>query len=319
MEKEAIQHRLISELKEQAIDLGRTPHRDEFIKHIRGGRELIFKYFDTYTALVQAAGLDPVRPKSKIKINREELFGRDIQEIITSHEPRPRQVITDFKPILAIGDTHFPFAHKPTLEKVYRFAEKAQPEFIVQVGDLMDQWSHGRFPSSRNFYKPDEEMELARMMATEFWLELKKACPKAHCYQIMGNHDLRALKAVLQNAPTLEGLVSASIEKLYEFEGVKTIHDYREELILQDIMFHHGYMTRHGQQRDFVMQNLVSGHTHRGTVLYRALKDRTIWHLDCGFVGDPESKALTYTPQKTTGWTLGWGFIDEHGPRFIPG
>jgi hypothetical protein len=99
---------------------------------------------------------------------------------------------------------------------------------------------------------------------------------------------------------------------------VTTVHDYREELVLQGIAHHHGYMSKIGQQRDFMQTNLVSGHTHKGNVSFRPLRDRTIAHLDCGYLGDPHAKALQYTPQKTTGWTLGWGLWDEYGPRFIP-
>lgn len=316
------EHELVSHVKALAIDLGRTPTRPEFENSITGGRYRLTKCFRNYATLLQAAGLETYDERRSSRApTREEIFGRDIEEVLHAHEPSVREEITDFKPILAIGDTHFPFAHKPTLERVYSFAEKEIGDgegFIVQVGDLQDQWSHGRFPASRNYYRPDEEMELARAQSTEFWAELRRACPKAQCFQIMGNHDMRALKQVLKNAPTLEGLLQSSIDKLYEFEGVTTIHDYREELLIQEIMFHHGYMSRHGQQRDFVMSNLVSGHTHRGAVTYRPLKHKTLWHLDCGFVGDAESKALSYTPQKTTNWTLGWGFIDRYGPRFIP-
>lgn len=320
MSQSDLQHDLVQAVKELALELGRVPTREQFTNRAIGGAYRLAKAFGSYAALLQAAGLETYdeRRSEKKKITRESLFGVDIEEQIQNHEPRIVESNPQgFEPILAIGDTHFPFAHKPTLEKIYRFAEKNQPMHIVQLGDLQDQFSHSRFPASRAYLKPDEEMELARKESLTFWQELQKAAPNAKCYQITGNHDIRALKLVLQAAPTLESLVKESIEKLYVFENVTTIHDYRQELIIQDIMFHHGYMTRHGMQRDFVMNNLVSAHTHKSAVTYRPLKNKTLWHLDAGFVGDAESKALSYTPQKITGWTLGWGWIDEYGPRFI--
>jgi predicted phosphodiesterase len=319
---EQLQHELLAAVKDLAIELGRTPTRTEFEHHVAGGIYRMTKVFGNYSTMLSAAGLDTYserRGEKKVKITREMVFGADIEQVVEAHTPRIVESNSkNFEPILAIGDTHFPFAHGPTLEKIYRFAEKEQPVHIVQLGDLMDQFSHSRFPASRNAYRPDEEMELGRKHAVEFWDELKKACPNANLYGITGNHDLRALKLILQAAPTLESMVRESVSKLYQFDGVQMVSDYREELIIQDIMFHHGYMSRHGQQRDFVMQNLVSGHTHKGAVLYRALKGKTIWHLDAGYVGDAEAKALSYTAQKTTGWTLGHGWIDEYGPRFIP-
>lgn len=315
------EHSLIAEVKRQAIELDRTPTYKEFCSKVVGGEYNVSRLFRNYTILLQAAGLETYdQRRSKKKLTRQEFFGADLVETLAEHKPRVvESQPQDFEPILEIGDTHFPFVHQPTLEKMYRFAEREQPGYIVQLGDLNDQFSHGRFAASRNFYKPDDEMAQARKQAVEFWATLRKLCPSAKLKQIVGNHDVRPLKQALANAPSLESLVRESLYKLYEFEGVETIHDYREELIIQGIMHHHGYMTRHGQQRDFVMQSLVSGHTHRGNVSYRALKDRTIWSLDAGFLGDAESKAMSYTSQKTTGWTLGWGFVDRYGPRFIPG
>ena len=317
-------HELVQALKDLALELGRTPTRAEFCAKVAGGNYRLSK-FGPFATLLQAAGLetyDERRQQSKKRFTREAVFGADIVETVAAHVPRVVDSRPeDFKPILVIGDTHFPFVHKPTLEKIYRFAESElgkTPGYIVQVGDLMDQFAHSRFPASRSIYRPDEEMQLGRDMAEEFWKTLQAAAPGSQCYQIMGNHDVRALKLILSAAPTLESLIKDSISKLYEFENVTTISDYREELVIQDVMFHHGYMTRPGQARDHVMQNIATGHTHRGGVYYRALRDRVIWHLDAGYCGDPESKALSYTAQKTTGWTLGFGFIDQYGPRFIP-
>lgn len=310
-------HELVAAVKALALELGRTPLRDEFARRITNAKQKLLD-IGGFSVLLQAAGLETNKVR-KCRLSREEVYGRDIAEVIESHTPKiVESTSQSFEPILAIGDTHFPFAHKPTLEKIYRFAEKHQPKHIVQLGDLNDQFAHSRFPASRNYYKPDEEMELARMQGVEFWLELQKACPKAKCWQITGNHDARALKLILNAAPTLESLITKSINALYEFDGVQTIHDYREELMIQGVMFHHGYMTQLGRQRDFVQNNLVTGHTHKGGVLYRPLQGKTIWHLDAGFVGDAESKAMSYTPQKASAWTLGWGFIDEYSARFIP-
>lgn len=315
------QHELLSDLKELASDIGKTPTRALAEANIRNFRTRLERSFSgSFSVLLNAAGLETYDERRCVKkITREVLFAAPIEQTLEKHKPREVQTAQlDFKPMLLVGDTHFPFAHQPTLEWIYRFAEKQQPEFIVQMGDLQDQFSHSRFPSSRNYYKPDEEMELGRKQAKTFWEELKRACPKAQCYQITGNHDLRALKLVLQSAPSLESLVRESLTKLYEFDGVTTIHDYREELVLQGVMLHHGYMSQLGRQRDFVMQDLASAHTHKGGVLFRPLKGKTITHLDCGFTGDPESKVLSYTPQKTTAYTLGVGFWDEYGARFIP-
>lgn len=313
------EHELIVAVKDLALKLGRSPTRDEFNAAVRGGRDKLTR-FGGFTALLRAAGLDTYEDRrSPKRISNKDIFGADIESVVETHRAKVIESTPgDFKPMLLVGDTHFPFAHQKTLEKVYRFAEKEQPVFIVQMGDLMDQWAHSRFPASRNYYKPDEEMELARSQSEAFWGEIKKACPDAKCYQITGNHDERAIKRILDSAPTLESFVREGIRRMYAFEGVTTIHDYRESLSLQGIEIHHGFFGRPGQHMNHIQGNAATAHTHKGSVTYRPLKDRIIAHLDCGFTGDEEAKALSYTPLKTTGWTLGWGFWDEYGPRFIP-
>jgi predicted phosphodiesterase len=316
-----MEHDLVATLKELALELGRIPRRDEFTARVKGGDYKLNK-LGGYSILLQAAGLETYgerRSVDKIKFTKAEIYGADIAQVVESHVPKViESAPKDFKPMLLIGDTHFPFAHQRTLEKVYRFAERHQPAFIVQMGDLMDQWAHSRFPASRNYYKPDEEMELARKQAEIFWSELKRACPKSAYYQISGNHDERAIKQILSSAPSLESFVREGIRRMYTFEGVTTIFDYRDSLQLQGIDLHHGFFSRLGQHMEHVQNNTATAHTHKGGVVFKPLKGRTIAHLDCGFTGDQEAKAMSYTPTKTTGWTLGLGFWDEYGPRFIP-
>lgn len=50
---------------------------------------------------------------------------------------------------------------------------------------------------------------------------------------------------------------------------------------------------------------------------FKRIGGKTLYELNAGYLGDPESKALSYTPTKITNWTLGWGYIDEDGPRFV--
>lgn len=316
-------HELVSSVKELASELGRTPTSREFDNRYAGARYKIARAFGNYSELLKAAGLETyndrrARAAGKMKLSNAEVFGRDLGEVLSAHAPRERAPEVVSEPILVIGDAHFPFVHQATLEKIIRFAEKEKPAHIVQAGDLYDFFAHSKFPRSQNYYSPDQEMELGRKGAAEMWSALRAACPSAKLYQILGNHDVRPLKRVLESAPSLEGLVARALLPLFQFEGVTTIDDPRQELVIQGVTFVHGYASRPGYVRDHVLGNSVTAHTHRMSVVYRALADRIIWELNPGFIGDETAKALSYTAQKTTGFTLGWGWIDEHGPRAIP-
>lgn len=217
---------------------------------------------------------------------------------------------------LCIGDTHFPFTNLKALELINSLVDKLKPDRIVQIGDLYDHYAYSRFPKSMHI-TPKEEINQGRLMATEMWGRIKKKRPSAECIQILGNHCARPLKRVEELIPQAEDLIAPSFKELYTFKGVATYLDPREVVIRDDIAFLHGSKTRLGDHALELGINVVVGHSHRGGVFYKRHFGRTVWELNCGFVGDADSKALSYTPTKISQWTLGVGWIDEMGPRFI--
>jgi predicted phosphodiesterase len=216
--------------------------------------------------------------------------------------------------ILALGDTHFPFHHKKALEWTYRLADKLKPTHVIQLGDLLDQFAFSRYPKVLKL-DPEKELALGRVAAEKMWSHFK-GLP---CYQLMGNHDDRALKKALAAAPELASLVGKSLRELYSFPGVRTVLDGREELILGGIAFQHGHRSRLGDHARFNRISTCVGHSHTGGVVFLRDARRVFWELNAGFLGDVSSPAFGYVAQKrfhTT--TVGVGIIDDLGPRFCP-
>jgi hypothetical protein len=164
---------------------------------------------------------------------------------------------------------------------------------------------------------PEEEETLAIKGAAEMWSILSKACPGAELIQIKGNHDIRPVKRTMESLPQLEHVVAKHLNVIMTFPGVRLIADHREELAFNDVLVMHGYFANLGAHRDYNVSNVIHGHTHKGGVLCRRIQGRTLWEMDCGFVGDSESKVFSYTPQKITSEIGGFGWLDEYGPRFI--
>ena len=306
---------MINALLEMTHEIGRVPSRDEFCA-ANYTKHHIDKTFGGFAPFLAAAGLSKIK-SPKLKIDHKTLFYQDIDQQIEGHEPDEIKPFKFKGKILVIGDTHFPFIHKVALERLYAFAEKMKPDHIVQVGDLLDLYAQSKFPRSQNFYSPEEEERLGIESAAEMWRKLKEICPKAKCFQLLGNHDVRPIKRVMESAPTLEHVVKAHYKNIMKFEGVTTIDDYRQELIIEDIVFHHGYRSKLGAHRDYTLTNFVCGHSHKGGVVFRRIRGETIWELNAGFMADASSKVLAYSSQKIHDQTLGWGWVDEWGPRFV--
>lgn len=307
-------HELVSALKQLSMQLGRTPNKHEFIEQTGFPNHLVDKY--TYTAIQQMAGITPLRSQKKYKPGNE-VFNRDLSTVLDEYIPREPISQPVWPKILILGDIHFPFHSKRALEKVYEFCREFQPEHIVQMGDLFDFLAHSKYPRSINNYSPQEEESIARESAEEMWKTLKSISPDAKCYQLVGNHDLRPLKRVLESAPQVEHWVQDYWSKLISFEGVETIYDGREELEIAGILFTHGFLGKEGAHRDYYLKNVVIGHLHKLWVQYRRIHGGQTFELCCGFLGEPESKALTYNNSKLANYQLGFACVDKYGPRAI--
>lgn len=219
--------------------------------------------------------------------------------------------------ILVVGDCHFPFSNHETLLKIITFAKNEQPDVIVQIGDLYDLFAMSKFPRSMNVSTPAQEIEDARNWAEWFWAEIRKDT-KATCYQIKGNHDQRASKRIIEKLPEIACLMRG-LDELFNFPGVSTIKNDRDELEIDDIIFIHGYKSRLGDHMRFMNRNVVCGHSHRGGVVFQnSYQNKILWELNAGFCADVSTVPLQYTPQKFTHWTQGFGYIDSNGPRFCP-
>lgn len=219
--------------------------------------------------------------------------------------------------ILVIPDLHFPFEHRGACRILWKRICQVKFTHIVQVGDLLDQYSYTRF-AKKNIYLPERELKDGREKAADMWAKIRAEQPQAACIQILGNHDVRAIKRAQESLPAAQELVRDSLLELYEFEGVHLVRDPREEFIINDIAFLHGYRTKLGDHTKFMHMNTVHGHTHRGGVAFIPMNDKILWELDAGYLADKNKEPIAYTPQRTSNWTLGWGEIDNFGPRFCP-
>lgn len=313
-------HELVVALKQLALELGRVPTRSELESSLRGGKHWLTRLFGTYAALLQAAGMetyDERRAPKKTRIT-DAIFHKDLEQHLERVQTKDKPASTPWPRIAILGDLHEPFSHAGVKQAFVAFVAETQPEYVIQVGDCVDAYSHGKFPRSHNVFTPKQEEELARKNLEDFWAAIRKAAPNAKCIMLLGNHAVRPLKRVLESVPSIEHWAEKYLEELLSFEGVETIMDPREEYMIADIAFIHGFRGGQGVHRDFLMRNTVLGHLHTGNVSFRNYRDETLFELNAGYAADPFSKGLTYTPTKTTGWTLGWGAIDERGPRFIP-
>lgn len=313
-------HELYQRVKEIALDIGETPSLAQ-LEAAGVSRRAIDKA-GGMAAINQACGLEP-RKRKDAKINNS-VFEKSIEDQLREYTKKeiilPNQIQEPFKKCLFIPDFHAPWGDMRVIEAACKYAEIHKPDYIVQLGDLYDFISHSRFPASKNIHTPRDEQRAARSQAEDMWKSLSSAAQKSKKYQLWGNHCERPLKRILEAYPEAEDWVNKMVTDLMTFNGVETMNDSKHELILPgNVMAIHGYLSRPGSHRDYNLGfNVIHGHLHTAHVMYKKLQGKVVFEMNCGIAADINSKAFSYTPQRSTAWSSGFGWLDENGPRFIP-
>lgn len=224
--------------------------------------------------------------------------------------------------IIVVGDLHLPFHNRLAVKQLMKAIEREKPSVVIQIGDLYDLYNFSRF-SKKNMLTSKKELRRARIEGQRFWADVKVRSPKAQCYQLLGNHDIRISKRVADKVPELVEFVEDALKPLFTFKGVKTIYDVREELKIHGITFIHGYLSGLGDHMRYYQSPVVCGHSHLGGVVFRKSNGRIIWELNAGYLADEKSEPLMYRPHNTSKWTLGYGLITIEScrppkPQFVP-
>ena len=109
-----------------------------------------------------------------------------------------------------------------------------------------------------------------------------------------------------------------NLDDLFKFDGVESTLDYTAEKPLCGALFLHGWKGNLGEHAKYYGKNVVCGHTHRGGSYFESAAHKTLWELNCGFLGNKSALCFKYGDTKTKMWTVGFGVVDSLGPRFIP-
>jgi hypothetical protein len=308
------QHELVCKIKELAAELGRTPSRDQAQQVIFSLRRRLTAVGWTYQNLLDAAGLAPC---SRERITNK-IFEKDIDRHLENYEPQEIKPHEPWPKIAILGDLHEPFGSDKVKADFVNFVDKFKPDYVVQIGDLFDMYSHSKFPRSVNLFTPKDEEQAARKRVEELWQSVQKASSSSKCVGILGNHDQRPLKRTIETVPQFEHWIQKYFNELMTFDNVEMILDPKKEYIISDIAFIHGYLSKLGAHRDYMLMNTVDGHSHVGGVVFKQIHGKILWELNAGLAGDFNAKCFEYQNQRMSQWTNGFGYIDSYGPRFVP-
>ena len=219
---------------------------------------------------------------------------------------------TNHQQVFVLSDMHIPFQDEETLANVFDCLVDSQPENIVLLGDILDCYSISRFSK-----RPDRMRNLQYEIDTFYKMmrELQKHLPNTDIHYVLGNHENRLEKLVLDN-PGLFGLSALTPSKLFRLDDLG-IYYHKTKVKLNNFIYYHGDVVRKdasytakAEYMDHKMQDGVSGHTHRLGSYYSTYEQNTSAWFENGCLCKIEPDYIN-DPDKAN-WQHGFTVVDSY-------
>lgn len=210
--------------------------------------------------------------------------------------------------VIPVGDLHAPYHDKEAVKAILAHIRKERPHVVIQVGDLLDQYVFSKYPRSSKI-SVEQDIKEGLKAAADFWKRVKKIVPRAKCYQVFGNHDLRLSKRIKEGLPELLEVYNPL--SMYRFEGVINLKDDRDHLEIDGVIYTHGHLSSSIAHVNHYKKPVVHGHLHKASITSQG----SLWSMDCGYLADPSQLPLQYGASRLHNWARGLAVVEDGVPR----
>lgn len=223
--------------------------------------------------------------------------------MIRNKKVKDIEVQMDDGVIAVASDLHVPFQDDKAVDAFVGYCKEVQPDIIVINGDLVDMYMLSKFAKGEG-RNPMSEIEEAR----DILCKIREACPSSHIYYVIGNHEQRLEKTILNKAPELASLIE-DIFSIFKLDNIEVIGC--GSLTLNDnLVFKHGTLlgNKSGLSAIKEMENAymsgATGHTHRlAKYIARKAGRKFIW-LETGCLCSMEPEYML-----NPNWQQGFAMI----------
>lgn len=135
--------------------------------------------------------------------------------------------------VVVASDIHIPFQDDKAVRAFCSYCEEKKPECIVLNGDILDFFRLSRFTKGEG-RNPMEEINLCKKLLET----LRELCPQSKIYYIIGNHENRLEKYILNNAPE----IACVVEDIFTILGTSefNIEGCASLRVNKSLLFKHG-------------------------------------------------------------------------------
>ena len=217
-----------------------------------------------------------------------------------------------YKRILVISDLHIPYHHKDSFAFLREIKKSYKPDFVVNIGDLLDFHAISMHDHNPDLYSAGDELKQSRI----YIKELESLFPEVT--EVDSNHSSLVFRRALKY-----GMSKEFLKGYGDFLRTKK-WKWLDNLTLtmsnkQRCFFTHGRSADILKVSQTMGMSAVQGHYHTKFVIsYWANPDNLFFGMNVGCLINQKSMAFSYAKNFKTRFILGCGMIVEGIPRLMP-
>ena len=217
-----------------------------------------------------------------------------------------------FKSILVISDLHIPYHHKDSFKFLKAIKKEFKPDFILNIGDLLDFHAINLHTHDPDLYSAGHELS----ESIKHIKELESIFPKM--VEVESNHSSLVYRRALKY-----GMSRSFLKDYGEFLGTKK-WKWVDDLTIQMSNGQKCFFT-HGRSADVLKvsqtmgMSAVQGHYHTKFVInYWANPDHLFFAMNVGCLAAQKHMAFGYAKNFRTQFIMGSAVILNGIPRLLP-
>lgn len=214
--------------------------------------------------------------------------------------------------VLAIGDLHYPFAHRDHLAFLKAVKTSIKPDHVVCLGDEIDAHALSVHEHNPEGYSAGHEHTKAK----EDLARLYQCFPSGR--SVISNHTARPVRLALRC-----GLPSVFLREYRDVLDAPRTWSWHDAVEIDGVRYIHGegYSGPLGALKcaQAHMQPVVIGHIHSfAGIQFNANPKHLFWGFNVGCLIDRDAYAFQYAKYQASKPILGCGIIRDATPTFIP-
>ena len=217
-----------------------------------------------------------------------------------------------YKRVLVISDLHIPYHHQDSFEFLKAIKKEYKPDFIVNIGDMLDFHAISFHSHDPDLYSAGHELKVAR----KYVKELEAIFPKV--IEVDSNHSSLVYRRGIKFGMSREFMKSYA--DFLDTKKWKWVDDLTLTMSNKEkVFFTHGRAADVLKVSQTMGMSAVQGHYHtKFLIQWWANPNNIFFAMNVGCLINQKSMAFSYAKNFKTRFIVGCGIIINGIPKLLP-